>query len=307
MKFDASKTAFGRHETFALRYSWLTKGYQKNIASKNKDIFISDNATVELGVGKNMVSSIRYWLRASQMMEADSNQITRLGELVFNKKTGFDPFLEDEATLWLVHWLIATNSELATSWFWFFNKFHKPEFTQTELTTALNDWVKENVQSKVASGTLKNDALLVPKMYAYAKDNLRISLEDKLDIPLAQLKLINQSPDGKVYQCKPSVRPSLPVEIVGYAVLQIMHEKNSTSMPIEDLMYSKDNYSAVGSVFRLTENELIAKLEILTSKYKELFDIRESAGIHQLYVKEKRAEETMLVDYYQAANKEVAA
>lgn len=68
MKYDPSKTAFGRHETFALRYSWLTKGYQKNVASKKEDVFTSDNATVELGVGKNMVAAIRYWLRASQMI-----------------------------------------------------------------------------------------------------------------------------------------------------------------------------------------------------------------------------------------------
>ncbi|MCF6231266.1 MAG: DUF4007 family protein [Gammaproteobacteria bacterium] len=28
MLFNPTKAAFGRHETFALRYSWLTKGYR---------------------------------------------------------------------------------------------------------------------------------------------------------------------------------------------------------------------------------------------------------------------------------------
>lgn len=307
MKFDPAKTAFGRHETFGLRYSWLTKGYQKTVASKKEDIFTSDHATVELGVGKNMVAAIRYWLRASQMMEAGSNVITPLGNSIFNANTGFDPYLEDEATLWLVHWSIATNSAMATSWYWFFNKFHKPEFTATELNTALIDWVKENVQHNIATGTLKNDALLVPKMYAYSKDNNRISLEDKLDIPLVQLKLITQSPDGKTYQCKPSIRVSLPIEIIGYAVGQIMIAKDATSIPIEELMYSRDMFPAVGSVFRLTENELIAKLEVLTSRYPKLFDIRESAGIHQLYSKETIKPEYFLVDYYKTSNKDIAA
>jgi len=311
MKFDASKTAFGRHETFALRYSWLTKGYQKNVACKKEDIFTSDNATVELGVGKNMVAAIRYWLRASQMMDASSNRVTSLGNSIFNSKTGFDPYLEDEATLWLVHWSIATNSSLATSWYWFFNKFHKPEFTASELNTSLSDWVKDNVQHKIADGTLKNDTLLVPKMYAYSKDNKRISLEDKLDIPLVQLKLITQSPDGKTYQSKPSIRLSLPIEIIGYAVSQIMLAKNAISIPIEELMYSRDTFPAVGSVFRLTENDLIAKLETLTSSYPQFFDIRESSGIHQLYLKtDEKIEfkpECFLIDYYKPSSKEVAA
>lgn len=309
MKFDAAKTAFGRHETFALRYSWLTKGYQKNILLPDEDLFISENATVELGVGKNMVAAIRYWLRASQVMEPNSNRITPFGEAIFNSKTGFDPYLEDEATLWLLHWSIVTNSRLATSWYWFFNKFHKPEFTAMELNTALSDWVKDNVQHKIANGTLTNDASLIPKMYAYSKNNKRISLEDKLDIPLVQLNLITQSPDGKLFQSKPSVKASLPIEIIGYAVSEIMLTKNAVSMPIEELMYSRDLYPALGSVFRLTESDLIAKLEVLTSRYNNLFDIRETAGIHQLYLKDKEhtKPESFLTDYYQSSRKEIAA
>ena len=29
MIFSPSKVAFGRHESFALRYGWLTKGFQE--------------------------------------------------------------------------------------------------------------------------------------------------------------------------------------------------------------------------------------------------------------------------------------
>ncbi|WP_419645384.1 DUF4007 family protein, partial [Thiolapillus sp.] len=38
------KVAFGRHETFALRYSWLTKGYQAVSKPKGNSIFSSDEA-----------------------------------------------------------------------------------------------------------------------------------------------------------------------------------------------------------------------------------------------------------------------
>ena len=72
MKFTGSKGAFGRHETFALRYGWLTKGMQelnKEELGKQAPVFEAEDATVRLGVGKNMVSSIRYWLQATRIVE----------------------------------------------------------------------------------------------------------------------------------------------------------------------------------------------------------------------------------------------
>ena len=68
MFFNKKKVTFGRHETFPLRYSWLTKGVQE--FDKDPSIFTSkdNDATVKLGVGKNMVNSIRYWLLATQIL-----------------------------------------------------------------------------------------------------------------------------------------------------------------------------------------------------------------------------------------------
>jgi hypothetical protein len=67
MRFDFERTAFGRHETFALRFGWLTKGAQALIGGE--PVFEAEDATVRLGVGKNMVSSIRYWLQAARLIE----------------------------------------------------------------------------------------------------------------------------------------------------------------------------------------------------------------------------------------------
>ena len=77
--FNPDKMAFGRHETFALRYGWLSKGFQA--MTKDSGIFESDEATVKLGVGKNMVSAIKYWLRACRMIDPVENKSTDLGEI----------------------------------------------------------------------------------------------------------------------------------------------------------------------------------------------------------------------------------
>jgi len=49
MKFKPEKTAFGRHESFALRYGWLTKGFQA--FEQNQNIFSNPDSIVTLGVG----------------------------------------------------------------------------------------------------------------------------------------------------------------------------------------------------------------------------------------------------------------
>ncbi len=305
MKFNPGKTAFGRHETFALRYGWLSKGIQA--VQKNANIFKDDEATVTLGVGKNMVASIQYWLRACQLMSATDTRLLPIGNLIFDEESGFDPYLEDEATIWLVHWLLATNAELSTSWYWFFNKYHKPEFTAQELSTALSDWVKENAKAKVSPSTLKNDAALIPRMYNQVKINSRAAIEEALDSPLSLLRLINQGSSAKSYQCKPMARPGLPVSIVGFAVSQLMKSKEVVSIPVEELMYSRDEYAAPGSVFRLTESDLITKLECLINDNPGCYEIRETAGIHQLYQIQAIEPETWLQKHYATENSEVAA
>ena len=61
------KYRFSGHQTFAFRYGWLEKGVKGVAASPG--IFAAEDAIVQLGVGKNMVESIRHWCLATQMLE----------------------------------------------------------------------------------------------------------------------------------------------------------------------------------------------------------------------------------------------
>lgn len=306
MIFNPDKMAFGRHETFALRFGWLSKGFQA--MAEKKSIFESDDATVRLGVGKNMVGAIKYWLRACRMIDPVENTPTDMGNELLSVD-GFDPYLEDEATIWLLHWLLATNAELATSWFWFFNRFHKPEFTGQELGTALVDFVNDKVinRKKPALATLQNDAGLIPRMYTQSMGNTRTPIEDALDSPFSLLKLVSQSAGGRSYQSRPMARPDLPIGILGFAVYEMFKMKNTSAIPIEDFMYSKDNYPAIGSVFRLTESDLVAKLEKLVNYIPGIFDIRDTAGQHQLFLSETTNAMTFIVEHYNNPGKDIAA
>ncbi len=113
MKLNKNKTTFGRHETFPLRYGWLTKGVE--VVGKYKDIFHErehGNAMTKLGIGRNMVNALYYWLQVTGLVkfEGGVGEVSELGNALLGKDG--DPYLEDEATLWIVHWLIASNAEL---------------------------------------------------------------------------------------------------------------------------------------------------------------------------------------------------
>jgi len=280
---NKTSVSFGRHETFALRFGWITKGFKA--LCQDSGIFENDNATVTLGVGKNMVHAIRYWLIASQVVEFDGQSLvmTPLGNRIFDVEDGHDPFLEDDATIWLLHWLIASNAKDATAFFWFFNRFHKPEFTQAELFDALRDFVRENTSAKTSDNTLKSDITLLLRMYQSTIDFKAIPIEEGLDSPLSLLGLINDLEGSKYHESKSENRWNLPVAPFSYAVLEVFETTQLSSLPIEQLMISDGIYAAPGTVYRLNEEGLIAKLEEMIIWLPGYFELRESAGIHQLY------------------------
>ena len=298
MHFDPKKVAFSRHESFPLRFGWLTKGFQALQGSR--DVFSSEDATVTLGVGKNMVNAIKHWLKATSMVEASAKGLipTELGRALFSED-GWDPYLEDEATIWLIHWMLATNPTQATAWYWFFNRYHKPEFTNTEAATALLDFAKEHVNSKFAATSVKKDAAVLLRSYIQKKNSSRTPVEEVLDSPLSLLNLISYSPQTKMYHSKLSEKESLPIGVFGYAINEFFRAQGTTQCPIEDLMYSKDGFISPGSAFRLTENALIGKIEGLISYIPNIFKLDDTAGIHQLYKLEEITSVTYLKVHYE--------
>ncbi len=306
MLFSSDKASFGRHETFPLRYGWLTKGFQALV--EDPKAFESENATVALGVGRNMVNAIRYWLQACQIVERVDGRFrgTPVGLAVFDEN-GYDPYLEDEATIWLIHWLLSTNSELATAWYWFFNRYHKPEFTSQEVATSLLDFANAELATKFSPSTVKLDASIVLRMYVRSKGNTRTPLEEALDSPLSLLDLVTALPGTKTYRSRPGLREGLPDGIFGYAIAELFQASGVSEIPIEEVMYGKPGYPAVGAVFRLTESALLTKLERIIRMLPGVFELRETAGLHQVYLLSKVRSLAFLEHHYMVERQEVAA
>lgn len=300
MNIDPRNTAFGRHETFPLRYAWLTKGYEAII--EHPDVFAQpDLAMVKLGVGRNMVSAILYWLQAARLVEyADGRATpTALGDAILGDQG--DRFLEDETTLWVIHWLIASNSRLATGFYWFFNRFALPRFREDELRASLTDFVERELHIERSASTLKSDTSTLLRMYAPddASDSGRG--EDHLDTPMSQLRLVEQTGQSREYLSARAPRPWLSPFALQLALTECYAEdaEGQPAIPIRDLLYGRSDGAAPGAVFRLSEDGLMMALNRVMQAWPGCYELRDTAGIHQLYrIGEVSTPETLLRTYY---------
>jgi hypothetical protein len=200
MGASALQHSFSGHETFPFRYPWLKKGF--DAVRDDGDVFLRDDAITTLGVGKNMVRSIRHWCLAAGVLQENREgalQATDLGTLLF-ADDGLDPYLEDPATLWVLHWQVASNRARATTWYWTFSHFHEPEFTREALASALNKWAQTLSGKQVAASSLKRDVEVFLRTYVPSRHSRGEVAEDSLDCPLVELKLITQPGDGQSFR-----------------------------------------------------------------------------------------------------------
>ncbi|WP_020560068.1 DUF4007 family protein [Thiofilum flexile] len=297
-----NKTAFGRHETFPLRYGWLSKGI--SAAIDNEDIFRSpEQAMMQLGIGRNMVNALHYWLQAAKLVIFMDGKgiVTPLGHALLGEKG--DPYLEDEATLWIIHWLIVSNVEFATGFFWFFNHYSAPRFRDKDVLQALEDFVEQELGLRRAHTTLKSDISTLLRMYSPVAGR---GGEEHLDSPLASLQLVNHTEEGYGYSSLRTSRPFLPTIAMHFALQQRFADYQGqqavkeAAIPVRDLLYGGNGLAAPGAAFRLNEEGLMACLHQMMDDYPSYYALRDTAGINQLYrLTPPQQPDEVLFDYYQ--------
>lgn len=247
------RQTFARHETFHPRFGWLKKGFDQ--ATKDPSIFLQDDATVRFGVGKNMVRSIRYWCSAFKLLEND--RPTDFGNQLLGS-TGWDPYLEDPASLWLLHWKLLESPCSATAWSFVFNQFRGVEFTSEELFNHLCDY-RDREAPRVADSSIRKDISCLLRMYGSQPFKASAS-EESLDCPFADLGLIRFAGNSRSYTFRFGSKPTLPAEMVVYACLihagQVAN--GVQNFPVAKLLYDP---GSPGLAFRLTESALYEAIE----------------------------------------------
>jgi hypothetical protein len=276
---------FSGHESFQCRYYWLKKGYDYLLEDGN---FGSNDAPVKLGVGKNMVASIRFWLKAFGVFDEEKKEISEISKRIFDDKNGWDPYLEDEGTLWLLHYHLVKN-EYASTYSLIFNQLRKrrPEFNLSHFES----WVKESGGTVVAK-TLEKDLQIFSRLYIPRDDSK--DLDETYSGLLTELGLVNKLKREKLewFSIEPKRRPEIPPHIFMYCILENLEYGNSISF---DALY---NDGGVGSIFALNREGLTEKLEEIAETF-DCVTFSNEAGIKELQFSSKPEALDFLNGYYE--------
>lgn len=291
------KLQFSGHDSFVCKHLWLKKGYDYLLENKN---FSSESAVVDLGVGKNMVNSISYWLKSFGLVD-ENGKPNELAQYLFGKRLGVDPFIENLGTIWLLHYkLIETNK--ASIYSLVFNQFRKgrTEFTKEQLLTFIKRLLDTERLKGFNANTVNTDISVFFRSYLkpYYKES-KIDIEEDFSSLLIDLDLISshkaENAEGKLvdwYKVENKAEVDLPAEVVFYSILD--NPVYGKSIAFKELL---TGYNSPGMIFALSEEGLLSKIEVITGLYKSI-TFAESAGVRELQFRRSINKYDVLNAYY---------
>jgi hypothetical protein len=283
--------SFARHETFHPRYGWLKKGYDN--AREDPGVFLAEDATSILGVGKNMVRAIRYWCLAYKVLREERREDnprlysvypTEFGTSLLDDD-GWDPYLEDPGSLWLLHWQLLRSPSRAPAWWAVFNSTRSPEFSDAALLSELRRLRDEHEEwGEVADSSLDKDIRCLLRMYGSITEGRDLP-EDSVDSPFCELELLRPIPGVKrQWALNVGAKRHLPDAIVAYACLDYVRASGSAKLVgIAGLARSP---GSPGRAFALTETVLGDALARYAEHHAETVELTHAAGNRQLLVPE---------------------
>lgn len=292
------KLTFSGHDTFHCRQLWLKKGYD---FVKNGNKFSQENAVIVLGVGKNMVTAIQYWMKAFGLIDRQGNT-TEIADYIFDNEKGRDPFLEDNATLWLLHYHLVSEN-YASTYYYVFNELRKEkiEFTKSNFISFIERKYSELGEKKFNEQTVATDFEVFLKIYNKTEGHIN-DKEDTFSGLLSDLNLISvekrkMGDTTTVYFAIPNdARDDIPLEIILYTILN--NSELQISIGFNSIYHEKNR---AGSVFAITKSDLFEKLQDIASnvdyeRWKITLD--DHAGIKELQIKVKPNKFEVLDNYY---------
>lgn len=291
------KLQFSGHESFICKHFWLKKGYE---FVKNKGEFSNESAVIGLGVGKNMVSSISYWLKSYGLINS-VNEVTELAQNIFDDAQGFDPYLENLATVWLLHYsLIKTNK--ASVYNLFFNEFRKgrTDFTKDQFLSFIRRILENESYKNTNDNTINSDISVFIRNYLKPSfKESKIDIEEDFSSLMIELDLIKsykaENSEGKIvewYKVENSLQVDLPSEIVLYSILD--NESYGKSISFKELLIG---FNSPGNIFALNEEGLHNKINQITKKHRGI-TYTETAGVRELQIKSSIDKWNILNEYY---------
>ncbi len=296
---------FSGHESFACRYAWLPKAYRA--LKREPDLFSrEEDAMLELGLGKNMVKSLRFWIEVMGLVGPSTGRnlvLTDFAHQIFGPG-GHDPYLEDVRTLWLIHWtLTARHSAPVFAWNFLVNHWPLPEFSRSEALAAFH------VESRRQEGG-HSDVTLAQHLDVFLHTylpgrNSAVGVEDSLDGPLVDLALLLPSGERRneagrietVYAFRREPKPEITPALFDYCLMDFWSRFSPGEQTLS-LRAATLAPCSPGQVFKLTEDDVRARLEETGKREYPLPYSYKPSAVQGLLIRQADAAEILLQTVY---------
>jgi hypothetical protein len=285
---EGFRPQFSGHETFPLRYGWLKKAHDAieatDGAPNNKNVFLAEQAIANFGVGKNMVASMRYWALAARTLIDESNgnfkgpfRPSELGAKLLSDN-GLDPYLEEPASLWWLHWQFASNPAPTTTIYYVFNHCQLAAFYREQLLAELERYCATmGIAKDIARFTLKRDVDCFLRTYAARPGE---SHEDALESLMCELGLVQAIGRRDGFVLVRGRKPSLPSAIFRLALVEFARRRAGARVfSVETLMHEP---GSPGRVFVLDEDGVLEHLAAITGDSSGAIRWSETVGLRQI-------------------------
>ena len=290
---------FKAHESFFIRKGWLYKGL-RNI-KEQPELFSSRNINPSdiLGIGTNMVRSLRYWLQATgltnEVLSGGRHQeFTDLANIIWKH----DRYMEEMGTLWLLHYKLASNDEDATAWYYFFNEFSMKEFSKDDFIEMIDLYAQIN-GNETARSSLEGDFDCLMNTYvSRIKSNPeKVHPENNIDCPLGELNLVDiVDKKKKIYRKVAPKKSTLhPLIVLAVIVDQAKQNESGTEIKINSILTDKKNAGKIFSLDVITLTESLYELQKLG-----YIKVNRTAGLDVIKLNEQFAFESIAEAYYES-------
>ena len=280
---DDYRPQLSGHETFPLRYGWLKKAFDAVKELQSRDAFTGENAIARFGVGKNMVASMRHWANVSGIIEEKNEgklvTVTPLGEFLFGNP-GVDPYMENLASSWLLHWIVCT-TEVKTTWFWALHYYPALTFERENLVEGIEKLARDLDWTRASTATIRRDVSCFLRTYVALSGSGQQSYEDGWESPLTELGLIKATGRRDGFRFVRGPKPTLGLGVFCYAVTEFWQRYFSevNTLSFEALAHEP---GSPGRAFLLDEDTLADILARLESFTRGRYRWSETAGLKQL-------------------------
>ncbi len=272
-----STLSFGRHQSFPLREGWMPKALNA-WPEYGQKIFGKIDGIRLLGIGSNMVNSLKYWLKAGNVIQIIGSKIslTPFGEVILQK----DPYCELRLTWFLFHYFLINNFEMAPVFYYVFNVIPTQPFAHFEkskLASHVLTYFESQGYTVPLAGVEKDCNVF---FQTYLHPDLNLIPEDTAYTPLSRLSLLRSTePDSDplIYFQEPERDIAFSL-LIGY-LLSLNYER---AFNIDEAFHKVGSVPKAFSLLQSDFDRILLDLE-----KEELVSIENTAGLKAVYFTHK--------------------